>query len=98
MTPALLILAEALLALDWRQTLTIAWNPLKYREVKIEKIIGTQPSTRSVCAYFTFWMIAIGALTLEIHSPYIAALPLAVTLLEVPTVLSNRKLFGAWWL
>jgi len=98
MTLALLILAEALLALDWRQTLTIAWNPLKYREVKIEKIIGTDPSTRSVCAYFAFWMIVIGALTLEIHSPYIAVLPIVVILLEVPTVLSNRKLFGAWWL
>ena len=98
MTLVLLILAEALLALDWRQTLTIAWNPLKYREVKVEKIIGTDPSTRSVCAYFAFWMIAIGALTLEIHSPYIAVLPIVVILLEVPTVLSNRKLFGAWWL
>jgi len=97
MTLVLLILAEALLALDWRQTLTIAWNPLKYREVKIEKIIGTQPSTRSVCAYFAFWMIVIGALTLEIHSPYIAILPVVVILLEVPTVLGNRKLFGAWW-
>jgi len=93
----LLLLAEALLALDWRQTLTIAWNPLKYQEVKVEKIIGTDPSTRSVCAYFAFWMIAIGALTLEMHSPYIVVLPMAVTLLEVPTVLSNRKLFGAWW-
>jgi len=97
MTLALLILAEALLALDWRQTLTISWNPLKYREVKVEKIIGTDPSTRSVCAYFTFLMIVIGALTLEMHSPYIAALPIMVMLLEVPDVLKNRKLFNAWW-
>ena len=97
MTLVLLILAEDLLALDWRKTLTIAWSPLKYQEVKVEKIIGTQPSTRSVCAYFAFWMIVIGALTLGIHSPYIAALPLAVILLEVPTVLGNRKLFNAWW-
>ena len=94
---ALLLLAEALLLLDWRQTLTISWNPLKYREAKVEKIIGTHPSTRSVCAYFGFWMAAIGLATLGIASPYIAILPAVVIAIELGAVLPNRKLFGAWW-
>mgnify|MGYP006921303597 CR=1 FL=1 len=51
MTLAPLVILLVLLAIDWRQTITICRTPSK-REVWIEKIIGTYPKEHRVHLWF----------------------------------------------
>ena len=107
MTLALLILAEALLALDWRQTLTIARNPRT--ESEINRILGPHPSVVAVCRYFLLCMTGTALCFLlsflSALAPFATYLSIAsiamsvfVIALEATVTIRNRKLFGAWWL
>jgi hypothetical protein len=49
------VACEALMAMDYWQTLNIARNPQKYSEMN--PVIGRHPSTESVSQYFLSWMI-----------------------------------------
>ena len=103
----LLLIAEALLTLDWRQTLTIARNPRT--ESEINRILGPHPSVVAVCRYFLICMVGIALFfllsllaILAPFSAYLSAASIAVSLfviaLEATVTIRNRKLFGAWWL
>ena len=107
MTLALLILAEALLALDWRQTLTIARNPRT--ESEINRILGPHPSVAEVCRYFLICMVGTALFFLLSLLPILAplftylsvasiAVSILVAILEAVVTVRNRDHFGGWWL
>ena len=60
----LAIAAFVLLAIDWRQTITIAKNPDKWHETN--PILGLHPSSKRVNVYFVicFALVALGVYVL----------------------------------
>ena len=55
--PVLVVLASVLLAIDWRQTITIAKNPDKWHEKN--PILGEHPTTMRVNIYFAVCAICV---------------------------------------
>ena len=107
MTLALLILAEALLLLDWRQTLGIARRP--HTESELNTILGPHPSVVAVCRYFMLCMLGLALCMLLTGLaalwPYVwylqaasVSLSFFVIVLEAVVTIRNRGIFGAWWL
>lgn len=75
MTIAPLVILLVLLAIDWRQTITICRTPGK-REVWIEKIIGTYPKEHRVHLWFGACAGAAIAFALMAPEPWPWALAL----------------------
>lgn len=90
----LLLIAEALLALDWRQTLTIARDPAVYSE--INKILRPHPSVAAVCRYFILCMLglALNAWYFQEAGIYMSSF---IVVLESVVTVRNRMLFGTWF-
>lgn len=96
--PILSVLAAISLAIDWRQTLFIAGNPDKYYEKGFAKtFIGEHPTKAAVNIYFavaTVIVMSLAAVAVFISEWLTVAIFIVTLVIQVPTIINNRKLFG----
>lgn len=85
-------IAVLFLVLDMLQTLQIALNPQKWKE--LNPILGEHPSWTAVCSYFMICIWLTVMIALWLPGPWGAAFAGAIALLEIVVVWRNRYVVG----